>query len=267
MIKFLLILALFNFQIAVAQVVSKVDNFTVHSYTKNTLAPTILYIPGCNGLDSEGERYQKYHLSRFKEVWPEANIVISQYVNDYTLNTTGGRCDWNPNDPRIKDKQSWHQAEHTIKVGEWIKEQSWSNGEVHLFGYSWGGRVGIWIPGNLKGKSGIFKSVALIWPDCRPVHKIRAGKLHTPTRIWSTEDDPLSIPKNCSTYYTASEEMLTVSLYPGETHSWMNGPRFIPYTRWWPVQQVYVRHEYDEKLSKQTFYEWKKWAETVSLIK
>ena len=239
---------------------SNVEGGTVHLYSGNKTAPTILYVPGCNGLDTGGVIYQNYHISRFKEVWPEANIVVSQYVNDYTYGASGGRCDWDGSDPRIKDKQSWHQAEHTIKLGEWIKQQPWSNGEVHLFAFSWGGRVGIWVPGDLRGRAGAFKSVALIWPDCRPVHKIRAGKLHTPTRIWSTENDPLSIPKNCPSYYSGTEDMLTLSLYPGATHSWMTGPAFTPYTRWWPNQKVNVRSEYNETWSKQTFGDWKNWA-------
>jgi dienelactone hydrolase len=236
---------------------------TVHIYEKKTASPTILYVPGCNGLDSGGIRYQGYHLSKFKEVWPEANIVISQYVNDITQGASGGRCDWDGNDSRLKDKQSWHQAEHTIRLAEWIKNQPWSNGEVHLFGYSWGGRVGIWIPGSEKGRAGVFKSVALIWPDCRPIHKIRAGDLHTPTRIWATENDPLSIPKNCPNYYVDKDKKLTLTLFPGETHSWIDGPGFSSYTRWWHVQKVQVRHEFNESWANQTFIDWKNWAQDL----
>lgn len=241
----------------------KVDDTTVHIYEKKTASPTILYVPGCNGLDSGGIRYQGYHLSKFKEVWPEANIVISQYVNDITQGASGGRCDWDGNDSRLKDKQSWHQAEHTIRLAEWIKNQPWSNGEVHLFGYSWGGRVGIWIPGSEKGRAGVFKSVALIWPDCRPIHKIRAGDLHTPTRIWATENDPLSIPKNCPNFYVDKDKKLTLTLFPGETHSWIDGPGFSSYTRWWHVQKVQVRHEFNESWANQTFIDWKNWAQDL----
>jgi len=241
--------------------VNNVDGATINLHVGDKAAPTILYVPGCSGLDSYGLQYQKYHIHRFREVWPEANVVVSQYVNDYTRAASDGRCDWDGSDPRIKNKQSWHQAEHTIKLGEWIKQQPWSSGEVHLFGFSGGGGVGLWVPGDFRGRAGVFKSVALIWPDCRPVHKIPAGKLHTPTRIWSTESDPLSIPTNCPSYYSGTDGMLTLSLYPGDTHSWMSGPAFTPYTRWWRVQQVNVRHEYNEAWSKHTFGEWKKWAD------
>jgi dienelactone hydrolase len=238
----------------------KVNDATAHIYEKKVASPTILYVPGCSGLDSGGRSYQNYHLSKFKEVWPDANIVVSQYVNDITRGSSGGRCDWDGADIRLKDKQSWHQAEHTIRLAEWVKTQPWSNGEVHLFGFSWGGRVGIWIPGSEKGQSGVFKSVALIWPDCRPIHKIRAGNLHTPTRIWATENDPLSIPKNCPSYYVDKDKKLTLSLFPGETHSWMTGPAFTPYTRWWPQQKVNVRSEFNESWANQTFIDWKNWA-------
>lgn len=239
---------------------TKVDGATVHLYEKKIASPTILYVPGCNGLDSAGSSYQNYHLSKFKEVWPEANIVVSQYVDDITRGGSGGRCDWDGTDIRLKDKQSWNQAEHTIRLAEWVKAQPWSNGEVHLFGFSWGGRVGIWIPGSEKGKAGVFRSVALIWPDCRPIHKIRAGDLHTPTRIWATENDPLSVPKNCPNYYVDKDKKLMLSLFPGETHSWIDGPGTLTTTRWWPQQKVYVRHEFNESWANQTFTDWKKWA-------
>jgi len=238
----------------------KVNGSSVELYTKTTKAPTILYIPGCSGLDRVGKMYQEFHKEKFKETWPEANFVISQYVNDYTNGQPNGRCDWQGNDTRLNNKQSYDQAEYTIKLAEWVKQQPWSNGTVHLFGFSWGGRVGIWLPGNYRGKSNVFKSVALIWPDCRPVHKIQAGELHTPTRIWATENDPLSIPKNCPNYYKDPNNLLTLTLLPGDTHSWFDGPQFPSLTRWWPVQQVYVRHEYNEQWTNKTFKEWKSWV-------
>lgn len=240
-----------------------IDQGTVHVYANVLPSTTILYVPGCNGLDAAGKGYQRYHINRIKEVWPEANLVVSQYVNDFTHGAPGGRCDWDGSDARLKERQSWHQAEHTIRLAEWVKKQTWSNQEVHLFAFSWGGRVGIWVPASEKGKAGVFRSVALIWPDCRPIHKIQAGKLHTPTRIWATENDPLSHAKNCPNYFQDENKLLSLFLFPGDTHSWMTGPKFVAFSRWWPQQQVWVKHEYNEAWSKQTFLDWKQWASTM----
>jgi hypothetical protein len=56
------------------------------------------------------------------------------------------------------------------------------------------------------------------------------------------------------------DKKLTLSLFPGETHSWMTGPAFSPYTRWWPQQKVNVRSEFNESWANQTFIDWKNWA-------
>lgn len=241
-------------------IIARVNGSTVHLYLADKPAVTILYDPGCSGLDNWGKSYQAFHIESFKKIWPEANLIVSQYVNDITKGSTNGRCDWPGTDARLKDKQSWAQAVHTQNVAEWAKAQSWSNGVVHLFGFSWGGRVGIWVPASKYGRPGTFASVALVWPDCRPSDKIQAGTIHTPTRIWATENDPLSIPKNCPNYYQDPDNKLTLSLFPGETHSWFDGPFFKPYTRFWPVQKVYVRHEYNADWTSQTFQEWRAWA-------
>jgi dienelactone hydrolase len=238
----------------------KVNGTSAELYTNTTRAPTILYVPGCNGLDFIGKEYQLFHRNKFKEIWPNANFVISQYVNDYTNGSVDGRCHWSGDDNRLKGRQSWDQALHTIELAKWIKLQPWSNGQVHLFGFSWGGRVGIWIPGDRHGTAGIFESVALIWPDC---HKIQAGVLHTPTRIWATEEDPLSIPKNCPNYFKSPTDKLTLSLFPGNSHDWFSGPFGQPYTRWWPVQRVIVNHGYNENWTNQTFKDWKEWVDQL----
>ena len=241
-----------------------VDSATVDIVIKNNNGPAILYIPGCSGLDKFGRQYQQYHLKKFQEVWPNANIVISQYVNDYTKGEEGGKCDWLDGNPRLNGKQISNQAEHTQKLGDWIKTQTWSNGDVHLFGFSYGGAVGLWAPAHnrstVTGKPYLFKTVALIWPDCRPVFRQFFGNIHTPLRIWSTEDDPLSVPKNCSTFYTDSDKKLSLKLYPGNTHSWMTSPDFIPFTSYWPNQKVHVRSEFKKEWADETFREWQQWA-------
>ena len=51
----------------------KFDNQSVDIYTKDSPAPTILYIPGCNGLDELGRKYQKFHREEFAKIFPSAN--------------------------------------------------------------------------------------------------------------------------------------------------------------------------------------------------
>lgn len=241
-----------------------VDSASIDIIVKNNAGPTILYIPGCNGLDKSGRQYQQYHLKKFQEVWPNANIVISQYVNDYTKGEANGKCDWTDDNTRLVGRQISNQAEHTQKLGDWIKTQPWSNGDVHLFGFSFGGAIGLWAPAHnrstVTGKPKLFKTVALIWPDCRPVLRQFFGNIHTPLRIWSTENDPLSVPKNCPSFYTDTDKKLILTLYPGNTHSWMTSPYFQPFTKYWPNQKITVQHEFKEEWANETFKEWQSWA-------
>lgn len=256
---FVIFLLILTHTIATAQSI-KIDNHTVDIYVRQSTGPTIVYVPGCSGLDDWGKKYQKFHIEQFTHLWPTAHLVVSQYVNDVTNGSANGRCDWPLTDPRVHQHASWIQAAHTIKISEWVKQQSWSNSEVHLFAFSWGGRVGIWVPASKIGYKGAFNTVALVWPDCRPSEKIQAGLLHTPTRIYATENDPLSIPKNCPTYYSDPNQKLSLFLFPGNTHSWFSFPGFKPYYRWWPVQQVWVHHEFNANWTATTFNDWKQWA-------
>lgn len=222
-------------------------------------SPTILYIPGCNGLDDFGIKYQTYHSSKFKEIWPEANFVISQFVNDITRNQPNGKCDWDQKKTNETNSNSYQQAAYIVGLANWIAQQPWSTNEIHLFGFSWGGRVGLWLPADKIGQSNLFKTVALIWPSCSKDIQFSAGRLHTPVKVWSTEQDPLSVPTNCVNFYS-NLDLYSVKLYPGNTHSWFTGPFFQPFYRWWPVQKVRVRHEFNEEWTNETLVEWKSWA-------
>lgn len=222
-------------------------------------SPTILYVPGCNGLDDFGIKYQKYHLTKFKETWPEANFVITQFVNDITQNQPNGRCDWDTKKTNETNSNSFQQAAYIVELATWIKNQPWSTGEIHLFGFSWGGRVGLWLPADKIGRPNVFKSVALIWPACSKDLQFDAGRLHTPVKIWSTERDPISIPTNCINFYS-NTGLYSIKLYPGDTHSWFTGPFFQPFYRWWPAHKVRVRHEFNEAWTNETLADWKSWA-------
>ena len=237
----------------------RVLGHTVNLHVKENKTVTILYLPGCNGLDAYGKNYQHYHLGKLKEVWPEANIVVSQYVNDYTQGNKDGRCFWSNDDVRLDNKKSWDQAVYTVNLANWIKSQPWSNGEVHLFGYSYGGRVGIWLLRN-KVSHSVFESIGLIWPDCRPIPNLQPRLLKSKTRIWSTEGDPLSEVNNCPNYFVDPDKKLTITTYPGDTHSWIDGPFFQPFVIHWPNQNVTVRHEFNKEWAEKTFTDWKIWA-------
>ncbi|MDO9502769.1 CocE/NonD family hydrolase [Falsiroseomonas sp.] len=234
-------------------------NFVVRSGRQG---PTILYIPGCNGLDASGVEYQRYHLDLFARHWPEANVVVSQFVNDITRGAVEGRCDWFGGDPRLANAQSWNQARHSVALAKWIKQQPWSNGDVHAFGFSWGGRVGLWLPADRHGEAGVFRSVALVWPDCRPVDRLQAGRLHTPTRVYATQNDPLSVPTNCPTYYTGDRQLVSLSLFPGAIHSWFRPPTFRAYQRFWPHAQATVYHQAVPEWADQAIIDWRRWAES-----
>jgi dienelactone hydrolase len=240
----------------------KFNNHTVDIYTKEKPSPTILYIPGCNGLDDMGQKYQTFHREEFKKVFPEANFVIIQMTNDLSQGATDGRCHWNDmSDDRLKRYQSWHQAAYIVKLASFIKEQSWSNGDIHVFGFSYGGRIGLWLSGSTIGKPDVFKSVSLIWPLCRPSSKAPLGSMHTPTRIWATEKDPLSDAWNCHDYYTGDTTLLNVTLYEGKNHSWFTHPSITGGNMYWPTHKTWVYSKFDQKLFDKTITDWKKWID------
>jgi hypothetical protein len=223
-------------------------------------SPTLLYIPGCSGLDNWGSAYQRYHLGLFAQHWPGTNVVISQFVNDITQGSVDGRCDWPGTDTRLARAQSWTQARHSMAIARWIKDQPWSNGEVHALGFSWGGRVGLWLPADRHGEAGVFRSIALVWPDCRSAERFNAGRLHTPVRIYAAREDPLSMPTNCPGFYEGDRGRLSSLLFPGAVHSWMTGASFRPYQRYWPHQQVWVYHAPMPEWTEQMMRDWRAWA-------
>jgi dienelactone hydrolase len=241
----------------------KFDNHTVDIYVKDSPSPTILYIPGCNGLDDIGKKYQKFHREEFAKVFPNANFVIVQITNDITNGAKDGRCHWNDQtDNRLKKYQSFHQAEYVVNLGSFIKKQPWSNGEIHVFGFSYGGRIGLWLNSSTLGKPDLFKSVSLIWPFCKGKF-YPLGSIHTPTRIWATEKDPLSDAWNCHSYYSNNKNLLTVTLYEGDHHSWFTHPSVDGVSVYWPKHQVQVFSKFNQPLFDQTMSDWKKWIDQL----
>lgn len=239
-------------------------NHTVDLFVQNKPSPTILYIPGCNGLDSIGIKYQNFHREEFKKIYPESNFVIVQIVNDITKGEESGQCHWSSNDPRLNRYKTWHKANYIVQLGEWIKTQNWSNGDIHVFGFSYGGRIGLWLSGDRIGKSNLFKSVSLIWPNCtKKSGDLPLGSLHTPTTIWSTENDPLSEPKNCSSFYSNNKHMLNTILYKGSNHSWFTHPSIAYHKQYWPTFKVNVVHQFDQKLFDTTMKNWKFWIDSI----
>lgn len=242
----------------------KFDNQSVDIYTKDSPAPTILYIPGCNGLDELGRKYQKFHREEFAKIFPSANFVIVQFTNDVTNGAKNGRCFWEElTDERLKKSQSFHQARHIVNLGNFIKTQPWSNGEIHLFGFSYGGHVGLWLNSTAIGKPDLFKSVSLIWPFCKNAKFYPLGNIHTPTRIWATEKDPLSDAWNCHTYYTGNKHLLTVTLYEGANHSWFTHPSLDGVSVNWSMHRVQVYSKFDQTLFDKTMRDWKIWIDQL----
>jgi dienelactone hydrolase len=267
--KILLTLLLFcSLSIAQAETI-KFDNHTVDIFTKSSPSPTILYIPGCNGLDEFGKKYQKFHREEFAKVFPNANFVIVQLTNDITKGAENGLCHWDPrSDERLKDYQSFHQAKYIVNLGDFIKQQSWSNGEIHVFGFSYGGHTGLWLNGTTIGKPNLFKSVSLIWPFCKmPIRNHQFGNIHTPTRIWATEKDPLSDAWNCHRYYSGNKDLLTLTLYEGGNHCWFTHPSINGVSIYWPVWRVQVFHKFDRALFDKTMTDWKIWIDGLESVK
>jgi pimeloyl-ACP methyl ester carboxylesterase len=132
------------------------------------------------------------------------------------------------------------QAHHSLALAKWIKAQPWSDGEVHVLGFSWGGRVGLWLPADLHGEAGVFASIALVWPDCRPAERFNAGRLHTPVRIYAAREDPLSIPLNCPNFYAGDRSLLSSLLFPH--------------------QRVWVEHAPMPDWTERMMEDWRHWA-------
>ena len=151
-----------------------------------------------------------------------------------------------------------------VNLGNFIKQQSWSNGEIHVFGFSYGGHTGLWLNSTTVGQSDLFKSVALIWPFCKmPRRQFQFGNIHTPTRIWATEKDPLSNAGNCHNYYSGDKNLLTLTLYEGGNHSWFTHPSVTGFSTYWPVWGVQVFHKFDQTLFDKTMSDWKTWIDQL----
>ena len=57
--------------------------------------PTVVYFPGCNGLDEFGRKYQEFHLQRIRAAWGNrVNVVRVQAINDVTQGRPNGLCFW-----------------------------------------------------------------------------------------------------------------------------------------------------------------------------
>jgi hypothetical protein len=61
------------------------------------------------------------------------------------------------------------------------------------------------------------------WPLCRKAYPIKANAPHTPTRLYSTEQDPLPVMGNSPHFYpNGGGDLMDTVTYPGSAHSWVS---------------------------------------------
>jgi dienelactone hydrolase len=224
---------------------------------------TVLYFPGCNGRDQYGAKYQDLHVEKIKSAWQgKVNVVRLQLVNDVTKGSTNGICFWTVEQNNQNGISSYNFAQQVGDISrEWLVKQTWYNGNVHYFGFSYGGRVSLWV--NFIAKTrGQFKTVTGIWPLCRKDYSIKAHLPHTPTRFYATENDPVTEIGNCKSFYPqAGGGLIETIVYPGDRHSWMTHPD-VKYSRvWWPNLKIWSVGEYIDEYAEKTWSSWSKWAQ------
>ena len=228
-------------------------------------ASTVIYLPGCNGRDRIGVQYQDFHVEKIKEQWGNhVNIVRVQIADDLSQGAENGVCFWGGvEDPRSKGRiLTLDAALKTVVVQNWVSRQPWYNGQMHLFGFSWGGFVGLWIAGD-KMPSSALKSVTLIWPVCIDGTAAPYGQVTLPTRIYATEKDPISEPTKCPALFTGNRELLELHLYPGNTHSWMTHPSHNPGATYWPNWERTSYSFYNRDYAERTWSTWVRWAKCL----
>jgi dienelactone hydrolase len=223
---------------------------------------TVMYLPGCNGRDAYGAKYQDFHVTKMAAAWSgQVNIVRLQLVNDVTQGTTNGTCFWTAEKNRQEGTESYELAKKAGDIArDWVSKQAWFNGNLHFFGFSFGGRVSLMV-NFIAATRGQFKTVTGIWPLCRKDYPIKAHMPHTPSRFYSTEDDPLAEIRNCRSFYpNGGGEMIEIITYPGRAHSWMTHPDVKDRRVWWPNHGIWSESRYIEEYAEKTWSSWSAWA-------
>lgn len=261
------ILWLSMFSNASAQTVT-IDGMTADLFLSGQSSdPTVLYFPGCNGRDAFGAKYQDFHVKKIIAAWGgRVNIVRLQLVNDITNGATDGTCFWSPEKSKEAGVDSYEFAKKIGHVSKsWISKQPWFNGNLHFFGFSYGGRVSLFV-NFVSATRGQFKTVTGIWPLCRKEYHINAHTPHTPTRFYSTENDPLSDIKNCRSFYPGGGgNLIEIITYPGNEHSWMTHPDLKYQRVWWPNHKIWSVSKYVEEFAEKTWSSWVEWARCMEV--
>lgn len=263
--KILFLLILLVAKISFAETVV-INNTTIDVFVSgNKNDSTVIYFPGCNGQDVFGKKYQDFHLGKIKEYWNNnVNVVRVQMVDDITKGSKDGICFWNTEKAVANGVKSVEFVNKTSRiVNEWVSKQSWFNGNVHFFGFSYGGRVSMFA-NNLRSTKGMFKTVTGIWPICIESQRFSANQIHTPTRIYSGLNDAISEPKSCPSFYPNNGgDMLNMILYDTDLHSWMTHPDLTNQRTWWPNHKLWTKSSYDNELANRTWSSWTKWAKCM----
>jgi len=266
MIKLLILcLALFT-NFAFAQTVN-INGHTADLFLSgNKGDSTVIYFPGCNGKDAMGAKYQDFHMEKIKAQWKgKVNIVRLQLVNDLTQGAQNGSCFW---DTKTANERGLNSYKFSNIIGDiatqWVPKQDWYNGNIHFFGFSYGGRVAMFV-NSVRATDGAFKTVTSIWPICIEAQRFAGTTVHTPTRIYGGERDPISTPKNCPTFYQNTNSNLELVLYDTDKHSWMTHPTFTNQRVWWPNHKLWTESAYDAELADKTWASWTVWAKSKEI--
>lgn len=221
---------------------------------------TVVYLPGCNGKDQIGILYQNFHLEKIKTQFnDDVNVVMVQLFDDITKGAKDGVCSFEVKKINEVGANSFVLAKKVGTIIPWLKEQPWFNGTAHFFGFSQGGRVGLIVNSSEETK-GFFKTVNLIWPMCLERYKFpKKLTAHTPTRVYATEDDPLSQPKNCPNLYSP-DSPIELKLFPGNVHSWATHPSITTHSAYWPNYNLSVTHSYVKSYAEEMWTSWASWA-------
>lgn len=231
---------------------------------------TVIYFPGCNGKTFPGSVYQGEMMQRIREQFNgNVNIVTVQFVDDLNkkYNRRYGICDVAKSEPIYYKINSYDWTHRTVDVIQnWVKKQSWFNGNLHYWGFSFGGRTAL-VVSSLERTKGMFKSIIAIQPLCNPkdIYENKLWATHTPTRIYSYKDDPVTVPTNCHNMFekNADLSLLEYKLYPGSYHGHISHGLPFGSKSYWPILNVTSYSGYNERYATDTYESWFKWAKCL----
>lgn len=118
--------------------------------------PTILIFSGSGGVEGKDYDWAEFFKAN------GYNTIIVEYIRSRGIQSLT---------LRLIDIPGWQVAMDAHKVAEWVMRQPWSNGNVGMIGFSWGGRAGIYAASGRQatndfGKPTPLKAVVAVYPGC-----------------------------------------------------------------------------------------------------